>query len=769
MLEPAEKSRKMYVKKVKSPIKKEDEGKPPPPFEIVAPWDQDERFWEVANPEVEPLVNVFTCGWTEDGRCGYPPPNPSHIQNLPRPVYDMRQEADPKTGEQYVCRMASAGSKHSVFVMTNCRPVQNEYAPRRGQAPKKAKCIMLTGLNQLMLCEEPGFMLPQELVWEEEEPWQAHAGNGNTYVITKSGKLFSFGQGKFGMLGHCEERSSQVPRQVLTLKLVNVKQLSVGQWHVVALSDDMRTFSWGRNHVGQLGRGHESIMELVPDEIAFLKGTRETGEKILQVGCGGYHSFALIELRRRKGKPVERRLYMWGDNSRGQCGNADEERRSTPQENAFLATFLSKQKLLLREVVAGGWHNLAVTEPSGQIVSWGAGDHGQLGHGGQFDELVPRVIGTVKSVVRVAAGLRHSMALCDTNVPDVGGDGVSRNFGTSAFDLWGWGSNSYGELGLGDTNIRLNPTKITAFNRARVLDVACGDRHTIVHTCHKPMVNTESHVLKPYFSILADNSTDLAKNALKIVMKNKELDPDLLDAPDGLLPDQPGEYDDELKNDPFEKGLRYCMDSTRDPTDWRRAALECAFECITPTKPPKHLRAICLACSRHCQANARLVPYARRRTKKDYRCDCRTSGMCQCTYSVIRGAFDDSAGEDFKIGPNQLRELLATLRKPEPVEKENMDDCLAYFATAASLQKAQELAEQRKAKEKEGRPKGSGGGGGGGGDDDDDSDDEAAYDTLELLTEPRIGPIPFEKWYREYFDVLESDSDKEDEEEKAAW
>ena len=66
------------------------------------------------------------------------------------------------------------------------------------------------------------------------------------------------------------------------------------------------------------------------------------------------------------------------------------------------------------------------------------------------------------------------------------------------------------------------------------------------------------------------------------------------------------------------------------------------------------------------------MPYARRRTKKDYRCDCRTSGMCLCTYSFIRGAFDALCGEDFKIGPNNLRSLLITLRKPEPGREERV-------------------------------------------------------------------------------------------------
>ena len=40
---------------------------------------------------------------------------------------------------------------------------------------------------------------------------------------------------------------------------------------------------------------------------------------------------------------------------------------------------------------------------------------------------------------------------------------IGNNFGAAAHDdgsLWTWGSNSKGELGLGDTSARLLPTKI---------------------------------------------------------------------------------------------------------------------------------------------------------------------------------------------------------------------------------------------------------------------------------------------------------------------
>ena len=38
---------------------------------MIDPFYADERDWELPS-SVEPLVNVISFGWMEDGRCGYP-------------------------------------------------------------------------------------------------------------------------------------------------------------------------------------------------------------------------------------------------------------------------------------------------------------------------------------------------------------------------------------------------------------------------------------------------------------------------------------------------------------------------------------------------------------------------------------------------------------------------------------------------------------------------------------------------------------------------
>ena len=195
------------------------------------------------------------------------------------------------------------------------------------------------------------------------------------------------------------------------------------------------------------------------------------------------------------------------------------------------------------------------------------------------------------------------------------------------------------------------------------------------------------------------------------------LDPTKLDDPDAVLPNQVGSDDKELKNDAFAKGLRYCLDTHMDQFDWRRKALESCFQCFTKTK---HLKAVCLSCARNCLSSYRLVPYIRNRVKGDM-CDCRLSGLCQCAWSNVRAQFDNIAEEDKCIAPSQIRGLLKVLRAPYPVESLDVEDCLLILA--------------------EGR--------------------EHEYF-------PRINAVPFEKWYRKYYDEELIDPTQAAENEKEA-
>eukprot|EP00596_Hydrurales_sp_CCMP1899_P000603 CAMPEP_0119046636 /NCGR_PEP_ID=MMETSP1177-20130426/47913_1 /TAXON_ID=2985 /ORGANISM="Ochromonas sp, Strain CCMP1899" /LENGTH=528 /DNA_ID=CAMNT_0007020065 /DNA_START=236 /DNA_END=1819 /DNA_ORIENTATION=- len=523
---------------------------------------EDELTWEIGD-DIETLVNVFSFGWMEDGRCGYPMDNKSGIQLDPRPLSTFRHLSD-TVGGQYVCKSASAGSRHSLYITLNCRKENSEtktYKKGTSYGGLKKKHVMISGLNQLGLCEEKGFDIPQELIWDDEEdPTEVIAGNGNSFIISLSGAVYSFGFGNYGVLGHDEERSCQIPRRIMSLKREKVVSLSLGSFHVLVVSEEGNIYTWGRNHKGQLGRGFISNFELTPSKIeTFSTPIFKNSNKILEISCGAEYSLALIRYinkdkrKNEEENKVENRLYGWGDNSKGQLGVLEYPQKPfIPQENKALVQYEKKHKLTIGHISAGGHHVLALTFFGGQVLTWGANDYGQLGNGHQFDEVTPQQIAGIKGGVLISAGLRHSMCICEA-------PGSRR-------ELIAWGYNGYGELGLGDLEMRIVPTKNTAFEKAQILNVSCGDRHTVVITSHIPLKANESHQLKPYFAILEEQP--LAVKSVKIFMKSKGIDPNLIDEPDKLLPDQVGSKDEDLENKTIGKGLQYCLDTFVDETDW---------------------------------------------------------------------------------------------------------------------------------------------------------------------------------------------------------
>ena len=97
-------------------------------------------------------------------------------------------------------------------------------------------------------------------------------------------------------------------------------------------------------------------------------------------------------------------------------------------------------------VSAGGSHSFAITA-DGAVWSWGYGDYGQLGHGDQQHQLLPKKIEalTGQHVVAVSAGACHSLAIT--------ADGA----------VFTWGQGEHGSLGHGeDLSNQLLPKKIEA-------------------------------------------------------------------------------------------------------------------------------------------------------------------------------------------------------------------------------------------------------------------------------------------------------------------
>ena len=87
-------------------------------------------------------------------------------------------------------------------------------------------------------------------------------------------------------------------------------------------------------------------------------------------------------------------------------------------------------------ISAGGEHSLVTSCKAGEVWSFGCGGSGRLGHGGRGDEAVPRLIEAMNHavVVHLAAGGEHSMALMR--------DGDVWTWGRGSYGQLGHGDNA---------------------------------------------------------------------------------------------------------------------------------------------------------------------------------------------------------------------------------------------------------------------------------------------------------------------------------------
>ncbi|PWA59608.1 Brevis radix-like domain-containing protein [Artemisia annua] len=124
-------------------------------------------------------------------------------------------------------------------------------------------------------------------------------GPWHTAVVTSAGQLFTFGDGTFGVLGHGDRKSISIPKEVESLKGLRTVRAACGVWHTAAVVEVMvgnssssncssgKLFTWGDGDKGRLGHGDKET-KLVPTCVAAL-----VDPNFCQVACGHSMTVAL--------------------------------------------------------------------------------------------------------------------------------------------------------------------------------------------------------------------------------------------------------------------------------------------------------------------------------------------------------------------------------------------------------------------------------------------------------------------------------------------
>ena len=110
------------------------------------------------------------------------------------------------------------------------------------------------------------------------------AGTQFSVVLTKDGKVYTFGQERMLGINESFATNSTVPQLVPDLADEDIVEVDVGAEHVVALSSSGGVFTWGMNNEGQLGVGHTNPV------VGVLSVGTLDNKGVRQISAGKSHS-----------------------------------------------------------------------------------------------------------------------------------------------------------------------------------------------------------------------------------------------------------------------------------------------------------------------------------------------------------------------------------------------------------------------------------------------------------------------------------------------
>lgn len=264
-----------------------------------------------------------------------------------------------------------------------------------------------------------------------EEIAKVECGQYHSLALTRDGRVFSWGWGIHGQLGHGNAEDVNMPKFIACLQKKKIISVSAGQGHTVLLSQNGDVYTFGCGMFGQLGTG-SVLKQSYPQRVNIP-------ERIQQVASGHFHVLALTR---------SNKLYCWGCNPQALRMQAQNSRRARQHGNILAQNSRSSNH------ISASYMSSNVAQRSPHI-------NGTLQQNHLFPNLV-NISSITSSITELSCGSHHSVVV------------------TASGEVYSWGRNSEGQIGNGTRKEQKTPSVVLHLKEREISYVACGADFTIV-------------------------------------------------------------------------------------------------------------------------------------------------------------------------------------------------------------------------------------------------------------------------------------------------